>query len=60
MLKRFEADGNRPQDVMGMKLGRGYYDAINGLAVLDTIGNFKGKVFMVYGDDDMVIAAWHT
>lgn len=56
MLKRFEADGNRPQEVMGMKLSRGYYDAINGLAVLDTIGNYKGKVFIVYGDDDMVIA----
>ncbi|MCM1313352.1 MAG: family 43 glycosylhydrolase [Bacteroides sp.] len=56
MLKRFEADGNKPQDVMGMKLGRTYYEKINGLNVFDTIGGFKGDVFIVYGDRDMIVA----
>lgn len=56
MLKRFDADGGCPQDVMGMKLGRVYYEKINGLDMLDTIGAFKGKVFIVYGDKDMIAA----
>lgn len=56
MLKKFDADGGRPQDVMGMKLGRQYYEAINGFNALDTIGNFKGDVFIVYGDKDMIVA----
>ncbi len=56
MLEKFDADGGRPQDVMGMKLGRVYYEKINGLDMLDTIGAFKGKVFIVYGDRDMIAA----
>lgn len=56
MLKRFDADGGRPQDVMGMKLGRGYYEKINGLNALDSIGAYKGDVFIVYGDRDMIVA----
>lgn len=56
MLERFDAVGNDTLEVMGMKLGRRYYESINGLSVLDTIGAFKGKVFMVYGDDDPVVA----
>ena len=56
MLKRFDADGNKPQDVMGMKLGREYYEKINGLDVYNTIKNYKGDVFIVYGDKDMIVA----
>lgn len=57
MLKRFEADGDKPQDVMGMKLGRQYYEAINGLAVMDSIGAYKGDVFIVYGDEDFIVTS---
>lgn len=57
MLKRFEADDNKPQDLMGMKLGRQYYEAINGLNVMDTIGAYKGDVFIVYGDKDFMVAS---
>lgn len=56
MLKRFEADGDRPQDVMGMKLGKTYYETINGLNALDSINAYKGDVFIVYGDNDMIVA----
>lgn len=56
MLQQFDANGGQPMDVMGMKLGRVYYEAINGLPVLDLIGKYKGKTFMVYGDQDGIIA----
>ena len=56
MLKRFDADNGKPQDVMGMKLGREYYDKINGMNVFDSIKNYKGEVFLVYGDKDMIVA----
>lgn len=56
MLKKFDADGGRPQDVMGMKLGRIYYEKIDGFNALDTIGAYKGDVFMVYGDKDFIVA----
>lgn len=56
MLQRFDADGGKPQDVMGMKLGRVYYEAINGMDALDSIGAYKGDVFIVYGDKDMIVA----
>lgn len=56
MLRLFEEHHNEPQDVMGMKLGRVYYEKINGLPVLDIIGRYKGPTFMVYGDKDGVIA----
>jgi len=55
MLKRFDEGGGKPMDVMGMKLGRIYYERINGLNPYDSIGNFKGDVFMVYGDKDMIV-----
>lgn len=54
VLKRFDADGGRPQDVMGMKLGRKYYEAINGLNIFDSIPQYEGEVFIVYGDKDFV------
>lgn len=56
MLQRFDADGGKPQEVMGMKLGRDYYEAINGMDALDSIGAYKGDVFIVYGDKDMIVA----
>lgn len=56
MLALFEEHNNEPQEFMGMKLGRVYYEAINGLPVLDIIGQYKGKAFMVYGDMDGIIA----
>lgn len=55
MLKRFDADAGKPQDVMGMKLSRKYYEVINGLDALDSIGAYKGEVFMVYGDKDNIV-----
>lgn len=55
-LSRFDADGGKPQDVMGMKLGRCYYEAINGMNILDSIPAYKGNVFIVYGDKDPVTA----
>ena len=54
VLKRFDADGGRPQDVMGMKLGRKYYEAIKGLNVFDSLPKYDGEVFIVYGDKDFV------
>lgn len=56
MLKRFDEDGGRPQNLMGMNLGRVYYEKINGLNALDEIGKYKGDVFIVYGDRDMIVA----
>lgn len=56
MLKRFDADGGRPQELMGMKLGRQYYERINGMDVFDSIPAYKGDVFIVYGDRDFVAA----
>ncbi len=56
MLKRFDADGGKPQELMGMKLGRRYYETIDGMDVMGTIGNYKGDVFIVYGDRDMIVA----
>jgi len=56
MLKRFDDDNGRPQDVMGMKLGRVYYEKINGLDMIEVIGAYKGKAFIVYGDNDMITA----
>ena len=56
MLERFDADGGKPQDVMGMKLGRKYYEAINGMNIFDSIPAYKGDVFIVYGDRDFVAA----
>ncbi len=56
MLEKFDADGGRPQEVMGMKLGRNYYEKINGLDVFGTIGGYEGDVFMVYGDKDFIMA----
>lgn len=56
MLSRFDADGGKPQDVMGMMLGRCYYEAIDGMNILDSIPAFKGDVFIVYGDKDPVTA----
>jgi len=57
MLERFAADGDKPQDVMGMKLGRVYYDKINGLNAFDSIGAYKKDVFVVYGDKDVISAS---
>ncbi|MCM1451870.1 MAG: alpha/beta fold hydrolase [Clostridium sp.] len=57
MLKKFDADGDKPQDLMGMKLGRQFYEAINGLDVMGTIGAYKGDVFIVYGDEDFMVAS---
>lgn len=54
VLKRFDADENRPQEVMGMKLGRIYYDAINGVNAFDSLPNYDKEVFIVYGDKDFV------
>lgn len=54
MLKRFDADGGRPQDVMGMKLGRVYYEKINGLNIFDSLPQYDREVFIVYGDKDFV------
>ncbi len=54
MLKRFDADGGRPQELMGMKLGRGYYEAIDGMNIFDSIPAYKGDVFIVYGDRDFI------
>ncbi len=54
VLKRFDADGGRPQDVMGMKLGRKYYETIDGLNVYDSLPKYNGEVFIVYGDKDFV------
>ncbi len=54
VLKRFDADEGRPQDVMGMKLGRKYYESINGLNVFDSLPKYEGEVFIVYGDKDFV------
>lgn len=56
MLAQFDAHNGEPQNVMGMMLGRNYYESINGLDVLGTIGAFKGKTFFVYGDKDAIIA----
>lgn len=56
MLKRFDADGGSPQEFMGMKLGRVYYEKINGVNVFDSIPAYKGDVFIVYGDRDFVAA----
>lgn len=56
MLEKFDADGGRPQNVMGMMLGRDYYDKINGLDAFNTIGDYKGDVFIVYGDKDFIVA----
>ncbi len=55
MLQRFDAADNEPQEVMGMKLGRQYYETINGLNMADTVGKYKGDVFIVYGDRDMIV-----
>ncbi len=54
MLQRFDADGGKPQEVMGMKLGRNYYESIKDLNIFDTIPAYKGDVFIVYGDRDFV------
>lgn len=56
MLKKFDNDNNNPQDVWGMLLGRDYYEKINGFKPQEVIDNYKGDVFIVYGDNDMVIA----
>lgn len=56
MLDIFSKHNNEPQEVMGMKLGRIYYEKINQLPVLDIIGKFKGKTLIVYGDKDKIIA----
>lgn len=56
MLEKFDADGGRPQNVMGMMLGRCYYEKINGLDIIDLIDAYKGKVLIVYGDNDPVTA----
>ena len=56
MLKKFDEDGGKPQEVMGMKLGRQYYSSINGMNILDSLPNYKGDVFIVYGDKDPVTA----
>lgn len=56
VLKRFDADDGKPQDVMGMKLGRKYYEAINGINVYDSLPRYNGEVFIVYGDKDFVAA----
>ncbi len=56
MLAQFDAHPGEPMDVMGLKLGRVYYEKINGMDVLNIIGSFKGKTFMVYGDQDGVVA----
>lgn len=56
MLQMFDENDNRPLEVMGMKLGRIYYEKINGLPVLDIIGRYTGPTFIVYGDNDGIIA----
>jgi len=56
MLTQFDANNGQPMDVMGLKLGRIYYESINGLDVLGKIGAYKGKTFFVYGDKDGITA----
>lgn len=56
MLAQFDSHEGKTMDVMGMQLGRIYYEKINGMNILDTIGAFKGKTFIVYGDKDGVVA----
>ena len=59
MLQKFDADGGKPQEVMGMKLGRRYYEVINGIDAADSLKAYKGDIFIVYGDNDMVIRGGH-
>ncbi|MCQ2236093.1 MAG: alpha/beta hydrolase [Bacteroidales bacterium] len=54
MLESFKKNGNKPMDVMGMKLSRKYYEVQNGLDVLGMLPSYKGHVLMVYGDADPV------
>ncbi|MDO4462550.1 MAG: alpha/beta hydrolase [Bacteroidia bacterium] len=54
MLEQFKKNGNKPLDVMGMKLSRKYYEVQNGLDVLSMLPSYKGRVLMVYGDADPV------
>lgn len=56
MLAQFDAHNGEPQNVMGMSLGRDYYEKIKNLDVLGTIGVYKGKTFFVYGDKDGILA----
>lgn len=56
MLQQFDANKNEPVELMGMKLGRNYYEKINGLDVMGTISAFKGATYIVYGDKDMIAA----
>lgn len=56
VLQQFDAANGEPIEVMGMKLGRDYYEKINGMDVMGTIGAFKGETFIVYGDKDMITA----
>lgn len=59
MLKKFNSDNNYQVDVMGMRLGKNYYEAINGIVATDSLRKYKGEIFVVYGDKDMVIAGNH-
>lgn len=54
MLEQFGE--NDTLDVEGMVLGRDFYETIKDMPVLDIIGKYKGKTYMVYGDKDEVIA----
>lgn len=54
MLEAFKKNGNKPMEVMGMKLSKKYYEVQNGLDVLGQLSNYKGRVLMVYGDADPV------
>lgn len=54
MLESFKKNGNKPMEVMGMKLSKKYYEVQNGLDVLGMLPAYKGRVLMVYGDADPV------
>lgn len=54
MLEQFAKNGNKPMEVMGMKLSRKYYEVQKDLDVLGMLPEYTGNVLMVYGDDDPV------
>ncbi len=54
MLERFDANDGKPVELMGMRLGRQFYEKILGLNVYDSIPNYRNPVFIVYGDRDPI------
>lgn len=54
MLAQFEASGEDSMNVMNLKIGRCYYEAINGFSVFENMPAFKGSTLIVYGNKDGV------